>query len=179
MSTWIVAMDGVDRRLLLRLATLRHPVLTLLFRTLTRVADPVPMALLGALLLVGAFPLPEGVAGRGAALSLALAFGASQLLKRRISRPRPVLPVGFASLARAPDHFSFPSGHSAGALAVVLPVAGDLMAEGRVALAAICVVPALLVGVSRSYLGVHYPGDVVAGWALAIMAALVTHMVLP
>jgi membrane-associated phospholipid phosphatase len=92
---------------------------------------------------------------------------------------RLVLPVGFASLARAPDHFSFPSGHSAGALAVVLPVAGDLMAEGRVALAAICVVPTLLVGVSRSYLGVHYPGDVVAGWALAIMAALVTHMVLP
>jgi hypothetical protein len=47
-------------------------------------------------------------------------------------------------------------------LAAALPVAGGSAILGL----------ALLIGLSRCYLGVHYPGDVLTGWTLALLAAL-------
>jgi membrane-associated phospholipid phosphatase len=38
--------------------------------------------------------------------------------------------------------------------------------------AAILLVLGLLIGISRSYLGVHYPGDVLAGWWIAVLSEL-------
>lgn len=178
MSTWVLAMDGVDRRLLLRLAALRHPRLTAFFLVLTRLGDPGPVVGLAlAMALLEAMVVPGG--GGGPVVALALAFAASQLLKRSISRPRPVLPVGLGSLVQAPDRFSFPSGHAAAALAIALPPALALGSSGQPAVALLILVPALLVGMSRAYLGVHYPGDVLAGWALAAGATLVTLVLLP
>lgn len=104
-------------------------------------------------------------AGRRAAFALAGSHLCVQLLKRTISRRRPQLPVGIQSLIEAPDRFSFPSGHAAAALSVALGAA----------LAVPALIPwllglAFLVGLSRCYLGVHYPGDVLAGWVLAVSA---------
>lgn len=44
--------------------------------------------------------------------------------------------------------------------------------------AALVLGPGFLVGVSRCYLGVHYPGDVLVGWVLAIVAVLASQPVL-
>ena len=84
-------------------------------------------------------------------------------MKRTIDRPRPRLPVGTALLLEPPDRFSFPSGHAAASLSVGLPIAGALPPE----VGGMVIAVALLVGLSRCYLGVHYPGDVLMGWLLA------------
>jgi undecaprenyl-diphosphatase len=65
-----------------------------------------------------------------------------------------------------PDRFSFPSGHAAASMSVALGygVTFPVLALPLLALA-------LLVGFSRVRLGVHFPGDVLAGQVLALLTA--------
>ena len=66
----------------------------------------------------------------------------------------------------AAQEYSFPSGHSTNAVAVYGSVAE--YAKKNV-LTVIAVVLTLLIGVSRFCLGVHYPTDVLCGWALGLV----------
>jgi undecaprenyl-diphosphatase len=97
-----------------------------------------------------------------AALILAASHLVVQVIKRTAVRPRPVSAGAFA-----PDAFSFPSGHACAALAVALAYAVHLplLAGPAVAVAGI-------VGYSRIALGVHFPGDVLAGQGIAFLTAL-------
>lgn len=61
--------------------------------------------------------------------------------------------------------FSFPSGHSSGAASLYPSLA---YYKPKKYFLAIAVVIPFLVGLSRVYLGVHYPTDVLAGWALGL-----------
>ncbi len=175
MSGWILAIGAADERLLRALASRRRPWLTRFMRIYTHFGDaPVPVGI-ALFLLFGAVPGADGL-GTHVAAGLALAFAISQLLKRVISRPRPRLPVGLQSLVEPPDRFSFPSGHATASLAVALPMA---LALGGGVLTLVVVVPALLVGLSRCYLGVHYPGDVFMGWGIALLSTALTGLLLP
>jgi undecaprenyl-diphosphatase len=163
MAAWILRVTLRDEALLHFLVLRRRGWLDVLFRTLTHLGGAgvtVGAALL--LLLVG-----PGESGAHAAFALAASHLAAQAVKRSVSRPRPRLPAGIDSLVRAPDRFSFPSGHAAAALSLALPLATVLPAPVGLAVLAL----ALVVGISRAYLGVHYPGDVLAGWILAAAGA--------
>ncbi|MEU1981325.1 phosphatase PAP2 family protein [Nocardia sp. NPDC019395] len=93
-----------------------------------------------------------------------------RVFKHLVGRPRP--PVGDRLVEVGEP--AFPSGHSAGAAAVVgvLAVLFYLRSRHRIA-ARICGVCAVLfvtsVGLSRIYLGVHWTTDVLAGWALGAL----------
>jgi diacylglycerol kinase family enzyme/membrane-associated phospholipid phosphatase len=109
------------------------------------------------------------VRGTGSlALSSALV---NVVLKRLFGRVRPDLSAVESSraLRRAPHTLSFPSGHSASAAAFAAGVAMESPLAG-----ALIAPVALGVGYSRVHVGVHYPGDVVAGMVVGGGIALAT-----
>ncbi len=173
MSAWILWLGDRDTQLLLALVARRKQWLDPVFRALTRLADPAVAITVAGGLALGAVPELAGP-GVHAALTLMISHGVVELVKRAVARPRPQLPVGLESLAQPPDRFSFPSGHAAAALAIALPIALDLTPVA----APIALAPAVAVGVSRCYLGVHYPGDVLAGWMIAFCSTGVAGLIL-
>lgn len=112
------------------------------------------------------------IAGRGS-LSLfaflAVAFGTfiTFALKDVFERPRPQLvPHILVEVTSA----SFPSGHAM-ASAIVYLTLGTMLAEAaktwwlKTYVMVVAIVLTLLIGSTRVFLGVHYPTDVLAGWA--------------
>jgi len=89
-----------------------------------------------------------------------------QLVKRTVVRARPGESGLHAPVVAEPDRFSFPSGHAAASMSVALGYGVTFPV-----LALPLLVLALLVGFSRVRLGVHFPGDVLAGQVLALLAA--------
>lgn len=90
-----------------------------------------------------------------------------QLLKALVARSRPPLvDPGVTALVPLPHDPSFPSGHAASAFAAAGAVA---LCHRRLRLPVFAL--AALVAVSRVYLGVHYPLDVLAGAALGLTIA--------
>ncbi|MBU3697035.1 phosphatase PAP2 family protein [Dechloromonas sp.] len=93
------------------------------------------------------------------------------LLKVLIDRPRPDL---WPSLFPLPVDAAFPSAHSAQAMAVAVALCYLLPASRRMRVGGGLILLAGLVGLSRLYLQVHWPSDVVFGWLLGAGVAIVS-----
>lgn len=111
--------------------------------------------------------------GVAAAVTIGVAALANSGLKLIVGRARPDL---LPPIVVEPG-YSFPSGHSlagmvAYGVAAVLVARSGLPPWVRVVIILSCVALTVVVGLSRIYLGVHYPSDVVGGW-LAGLAAVV------
>lgn len=113
---------------------------------------------------------------RLAALVAVCALGAAAwmwLLKTLYGRTRPTVVTQLDPLSS----LSFPSGHSMISAALYLTLAvliARTLPERRLRIFVVATGAALavLVGLSRIYIGVHYPTDVVAGWAVGVAWAL-------
>jgi undecaprenyl-diphosphatase len=125
-----------------------------------------------AIIIVGALVLLVGwLSGRprdGVAGALTITIGSLiiAILKRVFERVRPDLDPVIVALG-----YSFPSGHAANSM-VAYGVLGVLVARLpwpaaiRVAIDVVLALIVFDVGLSRVWLGVHYPTDVVGGWLL-------------
>lgn len=108
------------------------------------------------------------------ALSILSGWATSNALKSFYARPRPDIVPQLDIVHTA----SFPSGHAMMTTLVYLTLAAVIAgltdrAALRLYVFAVAALIALAVGLSRLYLGVHWPSDVAAGWALgAAWAAL-------
>ena len=114
----------------------------------------------------------------GTAMLLGLAIGAVVVnlwLKVVIARPRPYADInGFyyplwqMMGSHTESDYSFPSGHTNAAFASMVPA----FLLGKKSWSWLCLLFAFLMGVSRIYLVVHYPSDVLGGLIMGTLAGL-------
>jgi undecaprenyl-diphosphatase len=122
-----------------------------------------------AVVVVAGFLWIVDAPAKAAFLVVAVSLGSllNRVLKLIIARPRPDI-VEHATYV---SNESFPSGHTANS-AIVYLVLGMMLARVEDSFAAkvfvfgVCTLLTVMIGLSRVYLGVHWPTDVLAGWIL-------------
>lgn len=98
-------------------------------------------------------------------------------LKEIFARPRPSIVPHLAEVHTP----SFPSGHSmmSAVIYLTLGILVSNLVEGRrqrVFIIIVAVMLTVIVGITRVFLGVHYPSDVLAGWSVGLTWALICVM---
>ncbi|MEI7694239.1 MAG: phosphatase PAP2 family protein [Chlorobium sp.] len=138
------------------------------------------------LLLVALFVLIRG--GKSGILVIVLAllalwlsdFVASGVLKPLVQRIRPCFALDHVRLlVNQPRSYSFASSHAANSAAVATMLwiffhRGVLVEK---LFSFIMILYALLIALSRVYVGVHYPGDLLAGVVIGVCSALLIYLV--
>lgn len=164
---WWLALAQKDVQLFLWLHEWRHrALLAQAGKWLSKTGDGILYVVIPSVLLMQSV-IPWTWLALLAAV-FAVERGCYWLLKNGLKRNRPAdfLPF-FSSFIKPSDRFSFPSGHTsaaflfAGFLSLVFPL-----------LAPVFFVWSALVGLSRVFLGVHFPGDIVVGAAMGGLFSL-------
>lgn len=172
--------DPIDRRILLALRNPADPSrpigpgwLVVAAEEITALGSTTVLAIMT--LVTCAYLWLRG-SGRSALFVLvAIAGGTlvSTLLKAIFARPRPDVVPHLTHFGQA----SFPSGHAMLSTAAYLTLGALLAAiqqrrRERAYVISVALALAAMVGLTRVYLGVHYPTDVAAGWTLGIAWAV-------
>jgi undecaprenyl-diphosphatase len=170
-ALWLLMMLGgtgpLDRRLYEALYVGGHPALIVFAKFLSLFGDPTVL-IPATLLIAGALWWRNH---RHTAFTMLLVplvgRGLNSLVKLDVHRVRPTLEPHLV----VENTNSFPSGHSAGSMIFFLTLALLLAHRGRWRhwAAAAAVLASLLVGASRVMLGVHWPSDVIGGWAFGAL----------
>jgi len=150
-----------DKNLIVSLAKYRTHKLTSLMKIMTHVGDGYVWGILCMILLFVNFYI-------GLAISLAslIQIILQQIVKHVFCRERPFISYDdIFYIIPPPDKFSFPSGHTAGAFVVVFICFHFF----PLFLGLACIV-ACLIAISRVYLGLHYPSDLLGGVLLGFIS---------
>lgn len=107
------------------------------------------------------------------AIVVGLTLGIGSVLKKLLHRDRPLTDYVAHMTTTS---LSFPSGHATGATAAygcIAYLAWEYLSQPwGILVVGICVGMILAIGVSRVYLGAHFPSDVVGGWLLGSLGLL-------
>jgi undecaprenyl-diphosphatase len=167
-----IAFDAAIRDAIHQYAS---PPLTAVARQLSQLGSPDSLLIMAAGALVGMLALGWRRAAIRFLLTLAGALALDAALKLGFHRTRPVSFFG----TPLPESFSFPSGHALfsacffGALAALIAARTRSRAAHMALWTAACLL-SFAIGLSRIYLGVHYPSDVLAGYAVAVVWVVAT-----
>lgn len=135
------------------------------FAIVTHLADPATLAVLCIVIAAGLLATGHRALARGCVIAIAGNAVLNRTLKALVSRTRPE-PIDGHALEHG---FSFPSGHSSGAVVtygVLAYVVVRLLPERwHLPALAAAVAIAFTVGASRVFLNAHFPSDVAAGFA--------------
>jgi undecaprenyl-diphosphatase len=166
-------VDAIDRAILLWIVKARTPWLDIAAIDLTALGSVTLVVLFSAFSLVVLIALRDRMGARQLLIASVGAGLLTLLTKNIVERSRPEVIPHLVQVSG----FSYPSGHSLLTTALYVTIgmiAGRHVrhprAKGLIFLSTSCVL--IMVGMSRVYLGVHYPTDVVSGISLGGALAL-------
>ena len=162
----------LDRSIYEALYAGQRPLLIAVARFFTALGEPTVLIAAGAAAALWLWYAGRGRLGVVLLLIALLGRGLSEVQKYEVARVRPALEPHLVVVKTQ----SFPSGHAASSMIFYLALAIALTAGTRWhrAAAAGAVVLSLLIGTSRVMLGVHWPSDVIGGWAFGMLWVLLT-----
>ena len=175
-ATWLSMLrlggGALDREIYEALYAGHRPALLLAARIATALGDPT--VLIGAGIVIALWLWSKGHRHLPIVLTAIVLIGRalSEAQKYWIARVRPDLEPHLVVVKTS----SFPSGHATSSMIFYLTVALALTRgmRWRWPAAAGAVLLSLLIGISRVMLGVHWPSDVVGGWAFGMLWVLLT-----
>ncbi|ROP78665.1 MULTISPECIES: phosphatase PAP2 family protein [unclassified Frigoribacterium] len=171
-------VDEVDLDLVQHASRAHVPVLDQAALLVDRLLGPQLGAALVLLLAVAVWVVTRRATAALTALGVAVGpWAAAELVKLVVQRDRPAPGLLADPLIVEPHSFSFPSGHTA--LATGLALALVLLAWGcrrALVVIAVCAASVAVVGLSRVWVGVHWPSDTVAS---AVLGCSVVALALP
>lgn len=150
---------------------IRNEVLTPIFKFITTLGNA---GVIWIVLSVGLL-IPKKTRRVGVLALVSLVLSAlidNVILKNAVARTRPYDVIeGLTSLVGAQKDYSFPSGHTGSAFAAAVVMFRGLPKKFGIPI----LVFACLMGLSRLYVGVHYPSDVLGGVLIGTGIALLIH----
>jgi len=173
---WLVMLfwgaGSLDRTIYEALYAGHRPVLLTIARVFTALGEPT--VLIGACVVCALWLWYAGRGRLGLTLLLIALIGRalSEAQKYWIARVRPDFEPHLVVVKTS----SFPSGHATSSMIFYLALAIALTAHTRWSRTATtgAVLLSLLIGTSRVMLGVHWPSDVIGGWAFGVLWVLLT-----
>jgi undecaprenyl-diphosphatase len=157
-----------DKEILLTLKELHTPVLDKVMLGFTFLGEPVILLIM--CLVIGTWLLMRGQRSQATILIIAAAgaVALNNLLKVLFGRARPMLWERIVDV----QQYSFPSGHAMISM-VVFGMIGYLLSskfsQWRIGIISLTILLVTGIGLSRLYLGVHWPTDIVAGYAAGLV----------
>lgn len=152
-----------------------NATLTSIMIAISSVGDPPVILIIATTLFI--LPFTRKEFGIPVAVNTILAGGLNSILKLLFARPRPnilrlVTETGYA----------FPSGHAMNSTAlfvIILLIVFRITKNNKIRIPALCIaiIFPFCIGISRLYLGVHYAGDIFAGWILGVAVSLLVDTV--
>ncbi|MEO5910409.1 MAG: phosphatase PAP2 family protein [Pelobium sp.] len=161
-------MQGFDDFIVSSIIKYRSERLTILMKTVTTIGDIFGYLFLVTMMALFFYLRKRWRTALQVALVLVLASGLNVFLKFIISRPRPII----NRIANA-GFYSFPSGHAMSAIVfygfiAYLSIALIKKRGVKSLIIMLCASMVAIIGISRIYLGVHFPSDILAGYLAGI-----------
>jgi undecaprenyl-diphosphatase len=168
LSSGLVYKNGFDESILLGIQKLHTPLLDSIMKGITSLGEPLVFGSICSILGINLWYNQRHREATTLGMATVGAVGLNFLFKELFRRARPTL---WSYIVNA-VHYSFPSGHAMVATAVYGCIGYILAKEfpqWRKQILSSTTVLILAIGFSRLYLGVHWPTDVLAGYAAGIL----------